>query len=106
MADAAPSDHVLDQLLAWVQGQTFGSATVQQALGATDRDADEEIALFLTLTLSDPAAETWPIDDVLDLRRAVLGKAHELGLTTPIYVRLIPATDAPQADDPSVMFGN
>jgi hypothetical protein len=87
-------------LIEWVSDRQFGSVTVQKAFASVDRDAEDEVALFLTLTLSDPVDQpTWPIQDVLALRHGVLERASELQLTTPVYVRLTPSTDTPQADD-------
>ncbi len=96
----------IQALIKWVSERQFGSVRIENALASVDRDAEDEVALFLTLTLSDPVGkETWPIQDVLALRRGVLEKATELALTTPVYVRLTPATDAPQEDDAASRTG-
>lgn len=55
----------------------------------------------MEVVLADPpeGGETWPLDDVLSLRRAVLTRSGELGIEAPVYVELSPQTEAPQEDD-------
>lgn len=93
-------DDAIQSLIRWISGRKFGSVSVRSGLATIDRDAEDEVALFLTLTVSDPVGgATWPIQDVLSLRRGVLARARELQLSTPVYVRLNPVTDVPQEDD-------
>ena len=101
VGEAPVPSEAVDELLAWIERHGFGSVWVEHALASIDRDAEDEAALFLSLTLRDPGKgkATWPLRDVLALRRGVLEKASELGLTTPVYVRLNPTTEAPQDDD-------
>lgn len=103
----ATDEGVAQGLAGWLGGKTFGSVTVLASKATIATDLEEEPAVFLDLTVSDPApnTDTWPIEDVLALRRAVLRKASELQLAMRIYVRLSPATDAPQEDDTPALFG-
>jgi hypothetical protein len=84
----------------------FGQTRILSSGANLDRDAEDETAVFLFLTLSDPvqAEKTWPHDDVLQLRRAVLDEAGRLGLELNIYIHLAPETDLPQEDDDQ-LFG-
>jgi hypothetical protein len=67
------------------------------------RDANSagEAAWFFDVVLPDPdpAEETWPVDDMIDLELAVGDEALRRGLAWPWYVFLTPETDEPQADE-------
>lgn len=86
----------------WVRGRTFGSTRVLDSSGFVDLDADEELAIYLVVTMSDPSAgsETWPIEDVLEIHRTLIAKAAAEELAMPLYVQMRPATDdVPHEDD-------
>jgi len=103
----ATVEDVARGLAGWLSGKKFGSITVLMTNSTIGSDSEDEPAVFLDLTLSDPEpnTDTWPIEDVLTLRRQVLRKAAELQLGMRIYVRFSPATDAPQEDDTPAVFG-
>lgn len=93
-------EQVAEELL----GTLFGSTKVLRAESFLDRDEEDELATYLDLVLDDPKDETWPLEDVLKLRRAVIDIARRIDLETPIYVRLSPETNAPQEDDEPSLF--
>jgi len=99
MAALSDAEGRANQLAAALTGRTFGATRVLDAEARVDRDSEDEDAIFLHLKLSDPANETWPREDMLVLRRAVLESASKTGVELKIYVRTSPATDRPQADD-------
>jgi len=80
-------------------GARFNATEVLAATAKVERDGDGEDAIFILIVLSDPAGDTWPNDDILDLRRAVIRMAIERELEVPIYVTLSPHSDQPQEDD-------
>lgn len=82
-----------------LEGESFGSTRVERARSTVDRDDEDELATYLDLVLNDPAGDTWPLEEILELRRTALRVAGEVGLDTPVYVRLSPETDVPQEDD-------
>lgn len=87
-----------------LQGESFGGIRVKTARSFVSRDDEDELATYLDLVLNDPAGDTWPLEEVLELRRTALRIAGEVGLDTPVYVRLSPETDAPQEDDEPRLF--
>lgn len=91
------------ELAAWCVGQRAGETTVLDATYWPDADMHFEPAVYLRLTLSDPAEDepTWPVDDLLELRLRVNAKARELLAADRWYVRFGSANPAPvdHADD-------
>ena len=96
MAAVDEIESIADEL----RGERFGTTSVEDVSYEEGTDSEDEPAVFLRLTLSDPDGETWPYQDVLMLRRRVLDLLTDAGLTTAVYVSLHPVTDQPQADDP------
>lgn len=103
MIDVAELDPRAVELAAQMVGQ-YGTIGVTTAVAEVDRDDEDELAVFLVLTLTDPVGDTWPYEDVLALRRAVITRAEAIGIETSLYVRLRPATDLPQEDDEPALF--
>jgi hypothetical protein len=101
MATAIGLDDAAEQLAQWVRGQRFGPVEVVHATQRVEADADDVPAIFLVLVLNDPpdGSETWPLEDVLSLRRSVLNQARELGIEAPVYVELSPETEPDQEPD-------
>jgi len=85
----------------WLRGQRYGPVEVLDVTHNVEPDSDGVPAIFLEVRLTDPPdeGETWPLEYVLSLRRAVLRRANELGLDAPVYVELSPETEAAQEDD-------
>lgn len=82
-----------------VESQTFGSTTVRQVRTVPGEDADGNDALFVTLVLSDPSDATWPMEDVLEIRRRVRALAE---MSTPgvrYYVAIKEEHEGPQVDE-------
>ena len=101
MASDADVERLAAKLAQALLNREFGQTRVAGSGARIDRDSEDESAVFLFLTLSDPvpAEKTWPHDDVLELRRAVLDEATRLGIEMNIYVHLTPQTDQPQDDE-------
>lgn len=83
-------DAVLEEKL---QGLKSGTTRVVSARVQRGEDSEGEPALFLELTLTNPAAgeETWPIDDIWALRRQisdVVASVEEI--TGPWFIRFQP----------------
>lgn len=83
-------DAVLEQKL---QGLASGATRILSAKVRHDEDSGGEPALFLELTLTNPAPgeETWPIDDIWALRRKigeVVGSVE--GIAEPWFIRFHP----------------
>jgi hypothetical protein len=76
-----------------------GATRVLAVRAEVQPDRDGEDAIFLYLTLSDPAGETWPNSEILDLRREVIRKATDEGIAVPIYLMFSTEVDQPQGDD-------
>jgi len=89
----------LTEIATALGGEHFGAIAVETVDIRIDLDSEDEWAVFLDITLSDPNGATWPYDDVLHLRRRVLDLAHEHPVDATVYVSLSPHTDSPQDDD-------
>lgn len=101
MATALQLDDAGAALRTWLRGKRYGPVEVLDVTPSVEPDSDGVPAIFLGVVLSDPpeGSETWPLEHVLSLRRAVLEHAGELGLDAPVYVKISPETEAPQEDD-------
>jgi hypothetical protein len=86
----------------WIKEQgRFGSIAVLDVAMSFDGDWQGERALFVDLTLSDPAPgeDSWPIEDVLAMHHVIDEKAGGLRSIERWYVRLQPLTDDTAGDD-------
>ncbi len=81
------ADPLADQL----RDTTWGITRIVAAHTTPGTDATGDPATHLHLTLTDPHGDTWPIDDIIALRRAVRTTANTLN-TGPVVVHLRPAT--------------
>lgn len=88
-----------------IEGSVFGSIAVRKLVVVVGEDADGETALYVDLTLSDPADATWPIEDAQDLRRRIREVLLRDPPGIPFYVTLRPEHEAPQADEESEASG-
>lgn len=68
-------------------------------------DSEGEQAVFLDLELSDPREDTWPHDEILELRHRILDWFGNAELLLPVYVNLQPHTDPPQDEEMLVANG-
>lgn len=82
-----------------LSGRRFGTTLILRVEPHIDFDSDDQQTIFLTVVLSDPVGDTWPLDDVLGIRREVFSQARANRLGLPVHVRLVPKTDPPQEDD-------
>ena len=80
-------------------GLRFGNTEILDVQDSITTDEAGDDALYLALVLSDPAEDTWPADEILELRKRVITLAIERGLETALYVRLSPKTDDDSQDD-------
>lgn len=70
-ATKEPRSHVECLVREAVLGRRFGSTRVQAIDVVLQDDGTGEPALFIELTLPEPAAPTWPTEDTKELRRTV-----------------------------------
>ena len=87
----------IGDLVADFVGQTFGSTKVTGAVGWLDEGSDGEVLVRVSLTLSDPADDTWPDDDLFEMRSAFRTRAAELQM--PIAFDFRPVTNEELSDD-------
>ena len=80
--------------------KAFGTVEVAKAWVTTGLDADGDRATFLDLVLKNPVGDTWPVEDMLELRRAVASAASRADLESVLYVRVSPEADDVQEDEP------
>lgn len=85
------------------RGRVSGTVRVEAAEVHLEDDASGELAVFLELTLSNPAdgAETWPPEDVITLIEALSAEARRLGLDLPWRFRFWPVDEEPLDEDES-----
>lgn len=83
-----------------LRGRESGPVRVIDVAVEVSEDRDGVPAVNLRVRLSDPpaTAETWPLEDLLPLRRDVRAHANEMGLEAPVYLWFKPESDPPQDD--------
>lgn len=96
-------DEAAARLVDLLRGGQYGEVRVLRVTTDVRPDSDDVPSIFLTLLLSDPPndVETWELEDVLSLRRAVLDGANTLGVEAPVYVELHPETDTVPEEEES-----
>jgi hypothetical protein len=62
---------VVDKLPDALRDQRAGTTRVVSARARLGADSEGRTAIFVTLVLADPEGETWPVDDLWELRRSV-----------------------------------
>ncbi len=84
---------VLDRLPAELEERWTGGTKVQGAKLTTEEDSSGDLAVFVTVMLSDAprGQDTWPVEDVWMLRRLVQESVDEIApdLATPWFLRLV-----------------
>jgi hypothetical protein len=82
-------------------GRAIHSIRVIRASASVDEDAREQEAVFMNVELEPPAnsEETWPREDIDELRRSVEAELEALGIDLPVYVRPLTADDAEDVAD-------
>lgn len=78
-----------------------GEVEVLDVTVDVSEDRDGVPSVNLTAVLTDPSAgaDTWPIENLLPLRREVRARANGMGLEAPVYLWFKPTSDPPQDDD-------
>lgn len=94
------ADDELESVKAELDGKRFGSTSVHEAAAQLYEDIDGEAGVLVSITLSDPATDAWPIEDVRALRtavRAIVGRLPHLG--DRVFFELRPVSEEQLADD-------
>ena len=82
-----------------VVGREFGMVRVLDATVSSGEDSAGDRAFYLRLTLTDPDDDTWPPDDLYEMRQSVRADATRLGIAEMVYFSLWPEHPAPLAAD-------
>lgn len=90
---APMSDSATEQLEEFATGWEHEDIGVRRAQATLDARRDGEPVTRLTLLVSDPAADTWDVSTVRELRYALGRRAAELGLPS-VSVTLVPEAEA------------
>lgn len=83
----------------WAKTLRVGSIQVVDATATIGVDVNGQEAVFLELVLADPADETWPIEDVLELRRLVNERARVDLHAEAWHIGLQPVSDDAVEDE-------
>lgn len=90
-----------DHLRRWLLKQSFaGLRPLDVRLDMEQSPTDEQTLYIDVVLATPPAGQTWPIDELFDMRRAVRDKALELGVGWPWHVRVRPETEEPEVPEP------
>lgn len=86
-----------------LSGAHFGETQVVGVRATRAQEEGGEWVIYLDVTLSDPPKErgTWPLEDVLALRRLAAGIAAAQEGGVMVYVRVAPATDTTEEGEES-----
>lgn len=84
-----------------LRDQTAGDTRVIGARATVGEDSEGRSALFITLVLSDPTGDTWPVDDLWELRRSVQSVIAEVdpALALPWFITFEPESAEQQETD-------
>jgi hypothetical protein len=84
-----------------LRDRTAGKTRVIAARTNVGEDSEGRPALFITLVLSDPPGETWPVDDLWALRRDVQSIIAEVdpSLELPWFMTFEPENAEQQETD-------
>lgn len=75
-----------------------GGTVVSDVRIRRGEDAEGDAALFVVLVLKNPEGETWPIDDIWELRRIARERISPFRLDSPWFLELEP--EEPDELDP------
>jgi len=89
----------LDDFASGLIDRDFGTIHVSGATAYLDEDSAGEVGTFFVLVLSDPEGDTWPLDDVFELRRSIRTEALAQNLSGPFYFEFRPTTPEELASD-------
>ena len=100
-ATLADMTTAVDELSAALKGARVGQTSVRDVRTRIDLNAAGEYGLFVRFVLENPLAETWPIDDLWELRKRV--REHladrDPGFGMPWYISFEPESEEWPADD-------
>jgi hypothetical protein len=96
---ATLDDDTLDKFRDRVRELAAGGLRVKGVDFRVGEDSEGNDALFVDVVLPDPAGETWPVDDVLELHRRIDDAAVELGVPVPWIV--MPRQETREDYDPA-----
>ena len=90
---------IADELARRFAGREYGSIQILDATAEVITDVNDLMAVQLNLVLEDPTGETWPIDDMLDLRRAARTEVMTFPEPFMVHFEIQPRTE-PDQDEP------
>lgn len=100
VTETALEQHAL-ALVEWLRDRRYGSVRVIDVVATVITDVQDDLAIQLDVTLNDPAGDTWPVDDLLDLRRDVWARVRALPDGFVAYVVPRPETLEDQEPEPA-----
>lgn len=100
MATTVSLEAAGQELASVIKGWSSGGVEVRDVHYDIAEDRDGIPSINLTVVLADPPAgtDTWPLEEILPLRRVVRSRANEMDLEAPFYLWFLPQTDPPQDD--------
>lgn len=88
------------ELGTWLSEQRFGGLRLLDVRLDLAFDLSGDEVLYLDVVLpTPPPGDTWPLDEIIEMRMAVRDKALELGVAWPWHVRVRPETEEPEPPD-------
>lgn len=76
-----------------LRDQTFGTTTVVNADFRFGTDSSGDPAAYVDLKLTDPTGDTWPAQDLDEIRMTIVKAAIDGDLEMPVYITLSPLTE-------------
>lgn len=91
----------LDRFADTLAGRHFGTVEIMDAEAHLDTDSRGDPMVVLSLTLNDPKGDTWPLDEILDLRHSIRDemRLHPSVADLHPYFSLSPEHPEPLADE-------
>jgi len=75
-----PRDAAVAKFVAFAESWSASGLSVRQAKARLDENREGEPVMRVQLLMSDPDGDTWDLDPVIDMKRALRRKATELDL--------------------------
>lgn len=95
---------VAEKLRRWIADQDVGDLRPVEVRKRREQDSSGQEAWFFDVVLPnpEPAAGSWPVDDLIDLDLAARDQAIDHRLTWPWYLFFVPERDEPQEDEDAI----